>query len=72
MNLDAAAAAFARRHGSFALIFDADEIPGGREPVPLPWAVMLDSDVTKAWGGLTAEEALANAEAALDSPGQPG
>lgn len=57
-GIDAKAAAFAAEHGSFSLLFDAAENYGGREPCPLPWSVMLDSDQGRGWGGHTAEGAL--------------
>lgn len=65
MSIDMEASTFASVHGSFALLFDADDNYGGREPYPLPWALMLDSDESRAWGGHTALEAIENAALAL-------
>ena len=64
-GVDAQASAFASRFGSFALMFDAAENYGGREPCPLPWSVMLDGDPGRGWGGHTAEDALDEAATGL-------
>ena len=63
-GIDEKASAFARQHGSFALLFDAGDNYGS-DPCPLPWAVMLDSDQGRGWGGHTAEGALDFAAAEL-------
>ena len=64
-GIDEQASAFASRHGSFSLHFDAAENYGGREPCPLPWALIRDTDPGSGWGGTTALGALEHAAAAL-------
>lgn len=71
-GIDEQASAFAARHGSFTLHFDAAENYGGREPCPLPWALIPDADPGRGWGGTTAREALEHATAALGDGEGPG
>lgn len=63
-GIDEKASAFARQHGSFALLFDAGD-DYGTDPCPLPWSVMLDRDQDRGWGGHTAESALDSAASEL-------
>jgi hypothetical protein len=62
-DLDAKAAAFAKAHGSFALLFDAGQ--NYVRPDDCPWTLQLDSDTDRGWGGFTAGEAIDFAAAEL-------
>lgn len=62
-TLDDQAAAFAARHGSFSLHFDATANPAS--PDFRPWTVALDGREDDGWGGLTAGEAIAFAASEL-------
>jgi hypothetical protein len=61
--IDDKAGAFAEAHGSFCLHFDASQNPSS--PDWRPWTLVLDGGEDRAWGGLTALEALDFAAAEL-------
>lgn len=67
LGIDAKAAAFAQRHGSFSLHFDAER--NYVRPDDAPWSLELHGR-TPEWGGFTAEEALDFADSELS--GQAG
>lgn len=62
-DINAKAAAFAKAHGSFALLFGAGQ--NYVRPDDAPWTLQLDSDQDHGWGGFTAIEALDFAAAEL-------
>jgi hypothetical protein len=62
-DINTKAAAFAKEHGSFALLFDAGQ--NYVRPDDCPWTLQLDSDQNWGWGGFTADEAIDFAVAEL-------
>ena len=66
-DINTRAAAFAKQHGSFALLFDAGQ--NYVKPDDAPWAVQLDNQPDQGWAGFTAEEAIENAASELARQG---
>ena len=64
-EIDPAAAAFAKAHGSFSLFFDAGQ--NYVRPDDCPWTRILDGREDKGWGGFTAAEAIAFAASELET-----
>lgn len=64
-DLDSAAAAFAKAHGSFSLFFDASQ--NYVAPDDCPWTLELDdAEPGAGWGGFTAAEAISYAASELE------